>query len=97
MKFEENWRNLEVVKGLTLGQLCVSRAYSGVMDDNYLWWLAREDIRENLKLVAYSIEILKFRLPHDNQIQITSCLRCPKCNEAVGGAKKEFAHAGAGR
>lgn len=90
MKFENNWKNQEIVKGLTLGELCVSRAYDGAMDDNYLWWLAHEDVRENLSIVASSLEILKFRLPPDNQIQITSCLRCPKCNEKVGGAKKSL-------
>ena len=90
MKFNENWKNQEIVKSITLGELCVSRAYSGAMDDNYLWWLAHEDVRENLSIVASSLEILKSRLPQDNQIKITSCIRCPKCNEAVGGAKKSL-------
>lgn len=86
MKYTTDWRSKEFVKDIFLGELCVSHAYDGADDDNYTWLLASKQRWENLRCLAFHLQCLMYALNgRAGFIGITSGIRCPKVNSAVGG------------
>lgn len=90
MKFSENWKNQRIDIDFNVLDVCRSYVYDGATEDNYFWFLSSPHHYSNIKNV---LSQLKCILPADKTlscIRITSGIRCPKVNVAVGGAKNSY-------
>lgn len=90
MKFNENWKTQRIAMDFNLLEICRSYVYDGATEDNYTWFLSSPHHYFNVQNVLLQ---LKYILPEGKNlscIRITSGIRCPKVNVAVGGAKNSY-------
>lgn len=90
MKFNEDWKNQRIAMDFTLLDICRSSAYEGATDDNYTWFLSSPHYYFNTRFALLQlVQLLPDGMTPDC-IKITSGIRCPKVNEAVGGTKTSY-------
>lgn len=90
MKFNEDWKNQRIAMDFTLLDICRSSAYEGATDDNYNWFLSSPHYYFNTRFALLQlVQLLPDGMTH-SCIKITSGIRCPKVNEAMGGTKTSY-------
>lgn len=90
MKFNEDWKNQHIAMDFTLLDICRSSAYDGATDDNYTWFLSSPHYYFNTRFALLQLVQLLPDGMTPSCIKITSGIRCPKVNEAVGGTKTSY-------
>lgn len=90
MKFIGNWKKQRIAMDFTLLDICSSSAYEGATDDNYTWFLSSPILYHNINYALLQlVQLLPDGMTPDC-IKITSGIRCPKVNAAVGGASTSY-------
>ena len=74
----------------TLLDICRSSAYDGATDDNYTWFLSSQSHYYNARFALLQLARLLPDGMDASCIKITSGIRCPKVNTAVGGVKTSY-------
>ena len=74
----------------TLLDICRSSVYEGATDDNYTWFLSSPHYYFNTRFALLQLVQLLPDGMTPSCIKITSGIRCPKVNEAVGGTKTSY-------
>ena len=90
MKFNKNWKNQRIEMDFTLLDICRSSAYEGATDDNYTWFLSSPHYYFNTRFALLQLVQLLPDGMDASCIKITSGIRCPKVNEAMGGTKTSY-------
>ena len=90
MKFNEDWKNQRIEMDFTLLDICRSSAYDGATDDNYTWFLSSQSHYYNDRFALLQLARLLPDGMDASCIKITSGIRCPKVNTAVGGVKTSY-------
>ena len=90
MKFNEDWKNQRIEMDFTLLDICRSSAYDGATDDNYTWFLSSQSHYYNARFALLQLSRLLPDGMDASCIKITSGIRCPKVNTAVGGVKTSY-------
>lgn len=90
MKFNEDWKNQRIAMDFTLLDICRSSAYEGATDDNYTWFLSSPHYYFNTRFALLQLVQLLPDGMKPSCIKITSGIRCPKVNEAMGGTKTSY-------
>ena len=90
MEFNENWKTQRIAIDFNLLDICRSYVYDGATLDNYNWFLSSPHHYFNVQNVLSQLKCILPEGKNLSCIRITSGIRCPKVNTAVGGVKTSY-------
>lgn len=90
MKFNENWKTQRIAMDFNLLDVCRSYVYDSATEDNYTWFLSSPNHYFNVHNVLSQLKCILPKGKNLSCVRITSGIRCPKVNIAVGGAKNSY-------